>query len=148
MRYFTRAWVEGELLDDVAEAVPDKYRAHVDLLDLPPPLAALADADVHDGRILEVDQDADKLSLRLRVGDLHRGYAGLRLDYLDASLGSESRAALDAAQGSETEVLYAEVDRTGSRFEHRMLLWPAGEVVVTFADVEITSTPVASRAAV
>ena len=148
MMFFTRAWATGERTDEDFEAAPEAYRAHLAALDLPPPLVALADADLHDGQVLDVNLSGGRLSVRLRVGDLQHGYADLRLDYLDASLGSGSFAALEAARDSEVEVLYAEVDRAGSRFEHRMLLWPKGGVAVTFADVRVASTPVASRAAV
>lgn len=62
--------------------------------------------------------------------------------------GGLSRIAKRAIKSGDTQraqVLYDEVDITESgMFEHRMLLWPYGEVLIRFSGFSLTRTPVSS----
>jgi hypothetical protein len=150
MRFFTRAWTHGELSDEVADGVPEAYRRHLDALSLPPETATLAALNTHDALVLDVAHDpaAASLDLRLRCGDLQRGYTDARLHYAGVSVGPAALDALRVAlRPSRAEVLYDEVDREGARYIHRLLLWPEGEASVVFEGVSVDVEPVASRSA-
>lgn len=144
MRFFTRAWTQGELTDEAFEAVPEAYRRHLGALGLPASVVVLAESNLHDALVLDVEDEPKRLRLRLRVGDHQRGYSDLRITYTGATTDSATLAALRA---HEAEVLYSEIDRTGGRYAHRLLLWPAGEAVIAFEDVKLVSRAVASRSA-
>ncbi len=151
MKFFTREWLGGELTDAAFEAVPDAYRRHLTSLQLPPDVLALSEADIHDGSLLDVEHtpESARLKLRLRCGDLKRGYSDLRIEYSGAVVADESLAALrHAVQVPKVEFLFDEVDRAGDRFVHRVMLSSRREVCVTFSAVAVGTYRVGSRAAV
>ena len=101
--------------------------------------------------MLEVDYEphSAKLMLRLRCGDLQRGYCNLTINYSAATLDAASLSVLrDAMRNPKDELLYDEVDRVGGRFEHRFILSSHKEVCVRFAAVAVSSHPVGGREAV
>ncbi len=151
MRFFTKQWHGGELSDAAFDAVPAAYRHHLSSLALPPEVLAICDLDNHDGLILDAEHEPQltELTLRLRCGDLQRGYFDLHIKYLGAILDSASLSVLrQAMQLPKDEILYDEVDRAGTRFVHRYLLSSHEEIMVTFLTVTVSSTPVSSRGAV
>jgi hypothetical protein len=150
MRFFTKEWLRGELTDAAFEATPVAYRLHLATLQLPAAVSALAAVDMHDGLLLDVrhDPQSAELTLRLRCGDLQRGYRDLNITYSGTTLEESSLSVLrEAMRDPKDEFLYDEVDRFGDRFEHRFILASHNEVRVTFANVAVGSHPVSSRTA-
>src|SRR5262249_36247260 len=150
MKFFTRPWVNGEMDDEQAAALPEAYRHYLTALDLPTPIVALSKVNPHDAYLvaLEHDPEHSQLTLRLRCGDLQRGYSDVTLAFSQVTV---DRAALDtprrAVRPASVEVLYDEVDRSGECFEYRLLLYPDGEVGLQFQWVDIAERPVADREA-
>ena len=151
MRYFTRAWCTGEYADAEAMTVVAAYAHHLDGITprLPPDLRALSRVSLHDGRFRAVafDPSARHLALLLRCGDHQRGYFDLSLIYDDVILLDEAPHGLAAlVNDPQAEILYDEVNLLDQdRFEHRLLLWPAGEVTIQFAGLTLTRADVPSR---
>jgi hypothetical protein len=152
MKFFTRGWVRGDVAGEAADAVPRAYLEHLHRIGLPPAVRDLADLNPHDAHVLDVANDpaAAALRLRLRCGDLQRGYVDAVLEFAGATIEPADLAALDRARRpAEYEVLGDEVDAAGAgAFEYRLLLDPAGEAAVRFTDVTVVCTPVADRWAV
>src|SRR5258706_1630316 len=131
MRFFTREWLRGELTDEAFDAVPEAYRLHVASLRLPQHVTVLAQADLHDAYVLVVTEELHlaRVRLRLRCGDLQRGYADVNIDYSGAAIDAASLSRLRrAAEVPRDEVLYDEVDRIGQSYEHRLILASHAEV--------------------
>jgi hypothetical protein len=150
MKFFTRAWVNGEKSDDQAGALPEAYWHYLTTLDLPSPIVALSKVNPHDAYLVaqEHDPEHSRLTLQLRCGDLQRGYSDVTLAFSQVAV---DRATLDtlrrAVRPASVEVLYDEVDRSGECFEYRLLLHPDGEVGIQFQQVDIAERPVADRGA-
>jgi hypothetical protein len=151
MKFFTRAWANGEMTDDQFEAVREAYWQYVATLQLPPMIAALSKLNTHDAYVLGVDYQPERshLTLRLRCGDRQRGYSDVILTFSQVTV---DPAALDTLRRSlrpaAVEVLYDEVDRSRKSFDYRLLLHPDGEVNIQFEQVDITERRVADRQAV
>jgi hypothetical protein len=150
MKFFTRAWVNGEMADDHAAALRDAYWHYLTALDLPTPIVALSKVNPHDGYLMAFEHDPEhsRLIVRLRCGDLQRGYSDVTLAFSQvavdrATLGTLRRSVRPAS----VEVLYDEVDRLGECFEYRLLLHPDGEVSIQFKEVDLAELPVADREA-
>src|SRR5437879_747566 len=125
MKFFTRAWITGEMTDEQAAAVPEAYWRHAASLRLPPTIAALAKLNPHDAFVLGVDHQPEFscITLRLRCGDLQRGYSDVSLAFSDVTVDSVTLDTLRrAVRPASVEVLYDEVDRLGDCFEYRLLL--------------------------
>jgi hypothetical protein len=148
MKFFTRSWINGEMPDDEAVVVPDDYRRHLAALQLPPSIETLSKVNPHDAYVLEVEHPADRsrLTLRLRCGDLQRGYSDVTLAFSQVmvdhtTLDTLRRAVRPACVG----VLYDEVDRSGECFEYRLIPYPSGEVSILFQEVVVTERLVPER---
>ena len=152
MKFFTRDWADGDMTDAEADAVAPAYWHHLDALDLPTPVRALADLNTHDANVLDVGYHAaaNTLRLRLRCGDQQTGYFDATLTFTGATIRPADAATLERARRpANVEVLYDEVDRADGRtFEYRLLLYPAGEVSIRFTDVAIVRKPAVDRRAV
>ena len=85
--------------------------------------------------------------MRLRCGDLQAGYFDLDIAYEEANMSTTELAELTSAvNNSETEILYDEVDLGAvGKYVHRLLLWPRGEIVITFASMTYLMHPVSTR---
>jgi hypothetical protein len=151
MKFFSRSWINGEMSDDQAAALPQAYWRYLDALHLPPPLVALSKVNLHDAQVLRVEHHPDhsRLTIRLRCGDLQRGYSDVSLDFAQVTV---DRATLDtlsrAVRPAPVEVLYDEVDRTGECFCYRLILYPSGDVSIQFQQAEVTEERVPDREAV
>lgn len=149
MKFFTRAWANGELSDEATQAIGPAYRDYLDSLNLSPHLRELADLNSHDGYILNVNYDeaANSLKLRLRCGDLQVGYFDATLVFADAVIPPNDVELLrQATRPNDAEILYDEVDVLGrNKFEYRMLLWPDGEAAIRFRDVSLNIQNVLTR---
>jgi hypothetical protein len=142
MKFFTKEWLRGELSDDAFEAVPADYLRHLTELKLPPNIAVLANINLHDARVLHTrfDPAATLLSLRVRRGDLQRGYLESGFDYSGALVDDEGIVNLHRAVTEPyDEVLYDEIGRIGDRFEHRLIFASHREVYVSFSSVKVVS---------
>ena len=152
MKFFTRAWTQGNMTDDKANAVAPAYWRRVEMLDLPRSVRDLATLNPHDAHILHVehDQSAGTLCLRLRCGDLQAGYFDAALNFSGVIIRPAHLATLvKAMRPAPFEILYDEVDRANATaFEYRLLLHSALEVVLQFRDVAVARQRVANRHAV
>jgi hypothetical protein len=82
----------------------------------------------------------------LRCGDVQRGYHDLAITFSGVTVDDAAMRALrQVTQSAEAEVLYDEVDRAGSDFEYRLLLFPEGDVSIVFRDVALQQTPKPDR---
>lgn len=151
MKFFTRAWAKGETSEKQQEAVPEAYWRYLATLQLPQSIAALSKISPHDAYVLAVEYQPERscLKLRLRCGDLQRGYADVILTFSEVDV---DLATLDtlrrAIRPAPVEVLYDEVDRAGEGFEYRLLLYPDGEASIQFRQVDLVERPVVDRSAV
>ncbi len=162
MRWFTRAWHQGELTDAEWDAVNADYERHVQQLgpSLPSAIRVLGEAggqlSLHDGRFINVEKklgSQDTLLVDIATRDMQQGslignqwsypLLHVRIAYLGAHVREPSWEALDdLARQSTTEILYGEVDRNGDgSFEHRMLLWPSDvpSLAISFDSVELAA---------
>jgi hypothetical protein len=151
LKYFTRYWYEGDHEADQAVTV-EAYWRHIDRIydRLPPQARTLArDVNLHDGRFRAVifDRPSRTLEIRLRCGDLQAGYFDLDIAYEEGNLSSTDLAELTSAvTNPESEILYDEIDlETATRYVHRLLPWPRGEINIAFASISYLTLPVSSR---
>ena len=129
MRWFTRAWHEGEAEVDLAS-----YREHLAALEqsLPEEVACMAQVDLHDGLFVETSLERP-MRFRIFCGNLQIGYREVTLDYEDAHVAGTGRAQVEEwLSDPATEILYDKIDVVDEEIEHRLLLWPAGEFAVRF----------------
>ena len=144
MRFFTPAWLDGELPDDVAEQIPATYSAHLTALgpDLPHDAHRLnTDVSLHDGLLQAVDRAASRLELVIRAGDQVTGYFDARLAYEDARLTTADERFLSSAiRRHDIELLYDEFDSADSHWVHRLLFWPYYDVTVQFRTFTLAVT--------
>jgi hypothetical protein len=102
----------------------------------------------HDAYVLDVHHEPTKsrLTLRLRCGDLQRGYSDVVLRFSQAKITQRHLKCLErSVRPASVEVLYDEVDREGILFDYRLLLYPVGVVTIRFRRVWIDEKPVPSR---
>jgi len=136
--------------NDEAAALPHAYWHYLTALGLPTPVMMLSKVNPHDAYLvgMEHSQEYSRLTLRLRCGDLQRGYSDVTLAFSQVAV---DLATLDtllrAVRPASVEVLYDEVDRSGESFVYRLLLYPDGEVSIQFQWVDIAERPVADREA-
>jgi hypothetical protein len=147
MKYLTRDWYDAGHDDDVYFA----YRRHLTAISerLETPVLALALSDLHDALFKDVDHDpaARTLALRLRIGFKRIGYADLVLRYENVDLTAIGGDPAALMADPETQVIYHEVDVRGDgRHEHRLLLWPRGELSIGFDDLRLFQKGVEHRA--
>jgi len=143
MRWFDRDFVSGVLSDDEWQQRQDNFGAH--LARIRPRLVGgaelLESVSLHDGQVAEWSYEPGiALTLRVLVGDLQQGYEWLSLRYADASLNGTTEADLNRwwpVDELATEIIEEEVDIVDALFEHRMLLWPEGEVGVRFRTLTV-----------
>jgi hypothetical protein len=148
MRYFTRAWCAGECPDEEAAAVVAAYEQHLDEISphLTPELHALSRISLHDAhfKAVDFDQPMRQLRLVLRCGDRQVGYFDLSLRYDDVTIVDKTPKGIVAlANDPRAEVLYDEVGLFGeAHFEHRLILWPDGEVALQFSALTLARADV------
>ena len=147
MKYLTREWYDGGHDDDAYFA----YRQYLTSISegLSAPVLALALSDLHDARFRNVDHDRETrvLTLRLRIGFRRLGYADLHLRYEGVDLAAIDGDPAELLADPQTEVIYHEVDlRDDGRFEHRLLLWPRGELAIGFDRLNLSQKGVEHRA--
>ena len=153
MRYFTPAWHRGDLTDEEFEAVPERYAIAVATMceTAPEAIAKLvAGPSLHDALVISasVDRRRRQVTLRLRAGDLQRGYFdremvydGVRIEHLDTD--TFARIARDPS----SELLYDEVDREVlGPWTHRLLFWPDyRELELVFDAIRFSDRPQGDR---
>lgn len=145
MKWFSHDWHQGRLSDAQVDEVPRAYAAHERWLlpQVPDAVAELMGVSLHDGQVHSFGATGGTFTWRILVGDLQRGYEWLTIDYADAEVvgGVEDVAALDLT-GLGAELLDDELDILhDGRFEHRVLVWPEGEVWIRFRDLAFTREP-------
>lgn len=144
MKFFTRAFLSGELSDEQVDVVFESYRQHIEGIAhlLPVPVLALAKGiSLHDALIRQVTVHKDKrlLSLFLRCGDSPRGYYDVDIIYSGIDLTKLHLVELaEIAHNSRSELQYSEVDLADDNsFEHRMIFFPKGEIAIRFATLNL-----------
>ena len=148
MKFFTQAWFSGEMPDEQAAKAEEAYWRYIATLDLPPTSAALAQINPHDAFVLGAvhQPELSRLTLRLRCGDLQRGYSDVTLTFSRVCIDPAAIQTLQCAvRPAAVEVLWGEVGRSGECFEYRLLLYPKGEVGIQFQEVEVTERAAADR---
>src|SRR5262249_5892200 len=148
MKFFTRAWCDGEMSDEEADRVPELYAAHLRAIRSRLPFRVrrfVDDVNLHDGLIREVVlSDADHtLRITIRAGDQQVGYYDAELVYHDVETEPATVAVLDRARGSDSyELLYDEFDASeADRLVHRFIFQPEGEAAIAFRDLSWQRTP-------
>ncbi len=149
MRWFDRDFVTGGLPDEEWAARQASFAVHLE--QIRPQLAdgaeqLLASVHLHDGQIASWTYEAgSSFVMRVLAGDLQRGYEWLTLSYGDASLMGTTENDLRGwwnADGFPNEIIEEEIDLVGDhRYEHRMLLWPDGEVGLQFGSLTVDRQP-------
>lgn len=158
MRYFTRPQVALSPHEFAEEEQHRQYRARLDQIAdlLPPPLLTFArEVSLHDGRFrrFDVDERARAIDIQVEVPramppeDLDwengkvvavddQGMLRISLHYESAQVvGGITDELANAVNAPDTEVLSEEVDIVdGSVFEHRLLLWPEGDLAIRFSE--------------
>lgn len=147
MKYFTRGWANGELGDLETDRVREAYVARLEAIaaKLPPPMARLGAASLHDALIESVrwKPSAAELRVALVAGDSQTGYESVVLTYRGAMLGEPRIESLRrVARDREACVLYDEVDLADDgALVHRLLFWPNEELTIEFRELEYSSAP-------
>src|SRR6266496_1069983 len=90
MHYFTRAFCNGELSDEMFERQFLDYKQYIDrhIPSMSEPVRRLAtEISLHDSKIMRalIDHSTREVQLLLRCGDLQQGYFDLALHYRDVS---------------------------------------------------------------
>ena len=145
MRWFDREGFLGSFDNEQVEAAKAAYWQHIERLrpQLPEPVERLAlDVNLHDARITEWEINEGVLRAGFGWGDL-QGYWLSILTYRGAAIRLGAPESLD---DPKTEVLYDEVDTAEEGFEHRLLLWPNGEIAIRFHSLALETKPLAQRA--
>ena len=152
MRYFTRAWVDGDITEEESDAARAAYRRRIETIAprLPPGILKLSRwLSLNDAlfKTVQFDLKTETLLLRLRCGELRLGYYDLFLRYSQVTVIDQTPQGLfDLVYVAGVEVLYDEIDVTDdARFEQRMILWPSGEFAVSCAQFAFSLVPVTSR---
>jgi hypothetical protein len=151
MRWLTREWWSGDLVGPEYEAATLHYALNLERImpSLPLPLRVLAGIDLHDALFddVSVDEDERLVTMRLVAGDVERSYVFLTLTYHSGGFVATDLPEVERlVNGRETEILVQEVDMAFSgRFEHRLLLWPEGELEVQCSNLSLAMTPARER---
>jgi hypothetical protein len=149
LKFFTRRWAHGDMIDEAADAVAPAYKRHLETLDLPQSMRELARLNPHDGYILDVGFEplTSAMHLRLRCGDQQTGYFDASLSFSGVTIQPAHLTKLATAiRPAEFEILYDEVDRAGADvFDYRLLLRPDGDIEFQFKAVSVVRQRVADR---
>ena len=143
MKWFTREWASGGLTDEEWESRRQDYASHLDAIG--PQLRngaeeLIASVNLHDAQILSANTGGATFHLRVIAGDLQRGYERLSLTYDDVV--SEGLVVDSETHADVSEIVHDEVDLSpDSRFEHRLLLWPEGELCIRFRTLQVQRQP-------
>lgn len=143
MKFFTEAWMSGDMSPDEEVAVPVLYRQHIGkiLPSLFGPVRTLAtELNLHDALFqrVTIDLATDSLTSLLRCGDLQVGYFDLELRYGDVGVNSLDLSTLGAIVADpETEVLYDEVDLAERGYAHSFLFSPHRETTIEFRTLSL-----------
>jgi hypothetical protein len=151
MKWFTvnvysHADEEGhELPDDVFAQAASAYKEHLASIEhrLSPEVRALAKVFMHDAVPKKVKSRSKSLALEFEVLEPPSGpRRPLELTYrrwdLGGGFGVQGVEILMEWGGDRFQVLNHEVDiAEDGRYIHRLLFWPAGELVVLFSELSI-----------
>ncbi len=143
MKYFTKAWREGELSDAEFEKIRLSYWQHINQLipQLPAPVMELATrVSVHDRLIRRVKVNIVQrlLGIELSCGDRQVGYFDLDLNYSDVVVSRDVVETLKiVATDTTIRILYDEIDLSGSGYVHRLAFSPYGEVDIVFGQLSL-----------
>ncbi len=143
MRWFTRAWVDGDVTEEESERRTSAYEAHIAHLRSFTGNGAeqLLDAvNLHDALLRSWRYEPGvELLLEVTIGDLQVGYEDVHLQYGGAEIDEATAQVLENLHDGEGgEMLYDEVDVTqDGRYEHRIIAWPSGEMAIRFHDVRL-----------
>jgi hypothetical protein len=152
MKWLTRDWARGQLGELEAEAAEDNYRAQLALLaaSTEGSVAAMALADntrydLSDGLVdtIEWNRDTGLLNVSIVQGSLQTGYGQLQIAARNASVEVQECSLPEVVSNPKSEVWYWELDRSevsSSQYEIRLLMWPMGEIDLSFEQLDLTWT--------
>jgi hypothetical protein len=149
MRWFDRDYATGGLSDDEWSVRQADFAVHLETIR--PHLAdgaeqLLSSVHLHDGQVAAWTYEPGRsFVIRVLAGDLQRGYEWITLTYGDATLVDTDESDLRrwwSADAIPNEIIQEEVDCVGDDgYEHRMLLWPDGDVCLRFRALTIGRMP-------
>ena len=149
MQWFDRDFVTGGLSDEEWAARQASFANH--LAAIRNRLADGADqlitsVHLHDGQVATWAYQPDvSFVMRVLTGGLQRGYEWLTLTYDGATLVDPAEDDLRRwwnADEIPNEIIEEEVDVLDEhRYEHRMLLWPDGEIAIQFSTLNVGREP-------
>ena len=149
LKFFTRAWISGEVPDAEAEQVPAAYLVHLAALGSTLPDAAhrlASEISLHDALLRRAERTHERLELLFRGGDRQSGYFDASLQYDGARIADAETQFLQSAVGRrDIELLYDEFDSHEDRWIHSLLFWPHLEVCVSFSLISLRVSPAAGR---
>jgi hypothetical protein len=102
LRFFTRAWLDGDIPDAEADKVPAAYLAHLAALGPTVPDAArrlASEVSLHDGLLRGVELTNGRLELLFRAGDQQVGYFDAWLKYDGVGVAEADAQFLRSADG-------------------------------------------------
>ncbi len=171
MRYFTRPEVALSPHEWAEDEQHRQYRVRLDQIAdlLPPPLLTYArEVSLHDGRFrwFDVDETTKTINVQVEVPEPMPREA---LDWDDVKVGAMTEDRMlriglhygsaqvvsgitdelaNVVNAPDTEVLSEEVDLVDdSVFEHRLLLWPEGDLAIRFSEFSFTREEIAGQVA-
>ena len=147
MKWFTREWASGGLIDSEWEERNRRYASHLesvraDLLDGSD--ALVTDVNLHDAQVQSWSFEPDgSFLLTVLIGDLQVGYETVTLRYEAATTHPSANELSELHLGSKgTEIRYDEVDITpNGNYQHSILIHPAGELDISFKSIEVRRAP-------
>jgi hypothetical protein len=143
MKFLTRDWLEGGLLNELAYLNHAVYLRHLEEIEQDLPAGARTFAAISSGlrlmgaRIVAttLDESARTFTLILRVEGHDADYF-FELEYLNVDAGQLELDDFQMAEACLTEEFHVAPD---DMLEHRILLSPQGEAVIRFKDIRFHS---------
>ncbi len=143
MKFLTRENAGPLAADEHHRQAFKRYREHLETQrsKMSDPIQKLAfELNFHDARLKRVEKVGRTIEVAGVLGDLQVGYQTFLIQYQEAdSAVSEVLKAQIALPKSE--VLHDELSWTGDRWVHAYLLWPEGELSISFSNVEVALQP-------
>jgi hypothetical protein len=153
MKWLTRQWARGEMPADQAADAELTLRSALEDLNnnAPAPVISLATGDsdelnLSDAHSLALTSNAanQQATLSLGIGNQTAGYRVLDLLFGNARVSADP-SDVSSWLTHESEVWYWEVERAPAAYELRLLVWPRGELAITFESLRHQSVRTAER---
>lgn len=144
MKYFTRAWHNGELDDKLSDKIYEDYCENLKKLSqaMPSDIKQLAmGINLHDAIIenVVVFTQEHSIALTLVVGDLSIGYQTVKIVYENVTMDKSSLDIIEKRSRDRcTCILSQEIDYgANGQYIHRLIFWPEDEVEISFLNLKL-----------